>query len=333
MQRIKGLDSIRFLCAAFVLFAHLGITVPKNIASLNADLYFYLQKFFDCLFNGPAAVIIFFIISGFCIHHPFVFAKKIKIVPFYSKRLIRITLPALVMILLYFLLKVKLNPPHYNSLWSIICEIVYYLIYPAIFYLSKKIKLIYIIFVAYIIVIIVLLVHADILKSAAQSYNAVGNNTWIIGLPCWLLGCWLAENYQSFKTISPQKIWLWRLLIIALFVLLRIVKSHVTTIYGSNCFTLDAFAIIGCIWLGYEIAFYKNKQPNKLLENWGKWSYSLYLIHPATIAILNYFELKAFNTNHTLLVLSCFLIAYLFYLLIEKPTHLLASKIGKYYSK
>ena len=178
-----------------------------------------------------------------------------------------------------------------------------------------------------------LLINANILRYSYQSYSALGNYTWIIGLPCWLLGCWLAENYKSFATPSLKKIWLWRLLIITLFVVLRIVKSHVKLIYGSNCFTLDAFAILGCIWIGYEIAYYKNKEPNKLLELCGKWSYSLYLIHPAAATILLYIGFKSFQETHIYLILGCFVVAYLFYLLIEKPTHLLAFKISKYFTK
>ena len=332
-ERIKGLDSIRFLCAVFVLFAHLGLLLPTNVISLNPRLFFYLQKFLDCLFNGPAAVIIFFIISGFCIHYPFVFAKNIKIIPFYIKRLLRISLPAMLMVCLYSFLHIKLNPPHYNSLWSIICEIIYYLLYPIVLFLSKKIKLIYIIFAAYIVAIVMLLINANILRYSYQSYSALGNYTWIIGLPCWLLGCWLAENYKSFASPSLKKIWLWRLLIITLFVVLRIVKSHVKLIYGSNCFTLDAFAILGCIWVGYEIANYKNKEPNKLLELSGKWSYSLYLIHPAAATILLYIGFKSFQETHIYLILGCFVVAYMFYLLIEKPTHLLAFRISQYFTK
>jgi len=71
MNRIKGLDSIRFLLAFTVLVGHMGLQFP-DFSKLNNVYIINFLKLFGLIFNGPAAVIIFFILSGFVIHYPFV---------------------------------------------------------------------------------------------------------------------------------------------------------------------------------------------------------------------------------------------------------------------
>jgi peptidoglycan/LPS O-acetylase OafA/YrhL len=60
MKRIKGLDSIRFICAIYVLIGHLGLPLPEILssASTNNNLK-NAGKLIGLIFNGPAAVIIF----------------------------------------------------------------------------------------------------------------------------------------------------------------------------------------------------------------------------------------------------------------------------------
>jgi peptidoglycan/LPS O-acetylase OafA/YrhL len=68
--RVQGLDSIRFSALVVVLF-HFGLisrsylgTDPRGLAAVSRGIL-------GSLFDGPAAVIVFFVISGFCIHFPF----------------------------------------------------------------------------------------------------------------------------------------------------------------------------------------------------------------------------------------------------------------------
>jgi len=86
------------------------------------------KKFFDhvqrhCSGRGV------FIISGFCIHYPYVSGREFSVSAFYISRLTRIAIPMLAAI------GISLFLPHgYTSLeavlWSLYCEIVYYTIYP-----------------------------------------------------------------------------------------------------------------------------------------------------------------------------------------------------------
>jgi peptidoglycan/LPS O-acetylase OafA/YrhL len=69
--------------------------------------------------------------------------------------------------------------------------------------------------------------------------------------------------------------------------------------------------------------------PPEWLEKAGLWSYSLYLLHPAaSIKFLSYFP-TARESFHWLIYLAFVLIfSYLFYLIIEAPSHRLARKAG-----
>ena len=70
-QRVAGLDSIRAICAFWVVMGHIGappllegLDEANPIAKVVAGIY-------GNLWSGPAAVIVFFVISGFCIHYPY----------------------------------------------------------------------------------------------------------------------------------------------------------------------------------------------------------------------------------------------------------------------
>ena len=92
-KRIEGLDSIRLICALVVVLFHCGV-VPRG--TLGTGTFDYLiGAALRSFFNGPAAVIIFFLISGFCIHFPFRDGAPVDLWSFYSRRLIRICGPAL----------------------------------------------------------------------------------------------------------------------------------------------------------------------------------------------------------------------------------------------
>jgi len=132
------------------------------------------------------------------------------------------------------------------------------------------------------------------LKAEHNGYPVLGLLTFIIGLPCWLMGCWLAENFQNFQILSFKRIYILRLFIIFIMLVLQIIKFHAPTVFASNCFTLNLFAILGTYWLGYEIKYFIFNKPNQIFEYFGKFSYSLYLIHVLVPSISTYFKFDIF---------------------------------------
>jgi peptidoglycan/LPS O-acetylase OafA/YrhL len=63
--RIYNLETVRFLAAGLVFFSHGG--APVAPVSGRGGI---AEVLYSSLWNGEGAVMIFFVISGFCIHLP-----------------------------------------------------------------------------------------------------------------------------------------------------------------------------------------------------------------------------------------------------------------------
>jgi len=331
-RKVVGLDSIRFVCAFVVMLGHIGLLNDRLYGSARVGFAHLATGIYNALFNGPAAVIVFFIISGFCIHFPFRGTRALSRSSFYSRRFIRIVLPAAAFLLILRYVLRDNSSPQNTVLWSVICEMIYYLIYPALLYFRRRSSWLILIAFASSAAAIIIAMHVGSLNAGLYGYIALGWSTWIVGLPCWLFGCWLAENYQSFAVLSTAQIWLLRAAIYSLTVLLELFRFHVNSFFlASNCILLDLFAVPACFWLGYEISYASHHARSRVLEWAGGWSYSLYLVHPLVGPALSAIGLSLIverpQTHFLLLILSLFA-SYGFFLLVERPSHRLAVAIA-----
>jgi peptidoglycan/LPS O-acetylase OafA/YrhL len=331
--RVQGLDSIRFICALVVVLFHFGLisrsyfgTDPRGLAAVS-------RAILGCLFDGPAAVIVFFVISGFCIHFPFRQDPSVNIASYYSRRLIRIGAPALVALCLWNWVGVRLEPQDAGIFWSIICEVEYYLLYPVLLRLRLRFGWWPLILVGQLFAYGLALSHLQEIDKVVGGYPAFGLWNWVIGLPCWLIGCWLAEVFERFPQPSAALVWLSRTCVFGASVVLQALRFHGGSVYLSNAFTLNLFAMAVCFWLGLEIAYRREKPAPRVLEWAGKWSYSLYLMHPAVpglLALQVWLRPALFSPRGNLLAILCSLMAaYGFYLLIEAPFHHLAIAVSR----
>jgi peptidoglycan/LPS O-acetylase OafA/YrhL len=146
-----------------------------------------------------------------------------------------------------------------------------------------------------------------------------------LGIPCWILGLFLSfsvdeqpANYQ----VSGMSIWCNRIFIFSIAFLCHVFALQ--EIIGHP-FTLNFFAIAAFFWLKKEILFYCNIQPNSYLENFGKASYSIYLMHGLPPFLISTFTkdigpMGKFLSYWIILVI----LVLIFYFLIEKPTHILS---------
>jgi peptidoglycan/LPS O-acetylase OafA/YrhL len=322
---IKGVDSIRFILALVVLLSHFDDPYMKLCLQSSSQPVKILGLFLANTFDGTAAVIAFFIISGFVIHYANKDGIK-SLSTFYIRRFSRIMIPLLVI----YLIGIKFNHPDKSVIWSLICELIYYAIYPFLFRIKTSWRNKFIFFYIIAAIVIVVKAHTAVSALLTQSntdfpmyYWQLGVlYTWIIGLPVWLLGVLIAENIDELKSVSLSKIVLFRTSVFIISVLLNIGKTYWNLSY---LLSMNIFAILLFKWLEAEIIYHKNKQPVWLLEYMGKFSYSLYLCHPLIYAIL---ILIMGNTlvTYPLIILITILSAYLFYLAIERPSHLLAIK-------
>ena len=107
-SRFLGLDSIRGLAALAVLFNHCYNLLPDRFQHVSLPHHFsalldpsLLFKFtpLRMLINGRAAVIIFFVLSGFVLRPSFLRARGERYGPYLGQRLVRLWIPCVAAIL------------------------------------------------------------------------------------------------------------------------------------------------------------------------------------------------------------------------------------------
>ena len=330
MKRIAGLDQLRFILALWVMLPHCQMVPDFSGQPYTSLINLGFRTFVNNIFNPVAAVIVFFVISGFCIHLPYRAQPAVPLPPYFTRRFVRILTPMAAAFLLAVPLKVGFSLFSDSILWSLVCEEIYYLTYPVLRLIAAKIGWRRLFFITFLIAFCLALTTLNKYDLTHGIYPAFGPQlNWLLGLPCWLLGCLLAERLDSLKTVTirPRQIWAWRFVVWATSWVCSVLKFHSPIGYPL---TLNLFAILAFFWLQKEIAYYHSKPPFALLEKAGAWSYSMYLIHlhaqaiyilvgvPSLIMPLGWFAHLAF------LLATC----YLFYLIIESPSHRLARRLS-----
>ena len=326
-ERVSGLDSVRFVCALWVFFGHghqPPVTNPFDVGTL---LYWGFRGIYGNLWSGPAAVIVFFVVSGFCIHYPF--AKRednLPVLAFLARRWVRLGLPMAIAIPLAQLHGQSLALFEETLLWSLLAELVYYSIYPLLRNVwTRHASWLPMLAVAFFLALIVLCTNPG-----AVEYPKYGPwLNWVLGLPCWLMGCLLADWIRSGRTLSVGRpvIWAWRAAVLASASLCSVLRFHSPIGYP---WTLDLFAVLVLFWLHREISFRFYSPPMPILEWAGGWSYSLYLMHTIAAARFSIIFPETADSVATWFVKLMFVLAgcYVFYLLVEKPSHVAGRWLG-----
>jgi len=331
-QWFAGLNSIRFVLAFIVVLSHCENPIQAYLRDSSIKLFQYVGMFLAVSYVGVAAVIAFFVISGFVIHYPNKNGIR-DIKKFYIKRFFRVLGPLLVIMLL----GTAFGNPERDVVWSLYCELIYYAIYPMLadIKLSWRSKLL--ISFALSAVVIIVAGRNDITSMLTQAdHNYSGEFwqfgvglTWAVGLPCWLLGVNLAERIDGLQQrVATQKLWLFRIVLFFASIVCCVLRFHNFVPYSVSMVLL---AIPVAKWLEMEIVYYKTNKPVPTLENFGKFSYSLYLCHPILIAALRY-VLPLNNYTYFVYLSLCIAGAYLFYLLLEKPAHMMAERMASVFA-
>jgi peptidoglycan/LPS O-acetylase OafA/YrhL len=331
--RVGGLDTIRFLCALTIVIFHFELLPTYTFGKDPHGLALAVKGILGSLFNGPAALIVFFVISGFGIHFAFRRDLTVDVPSFYSRRLIRISGPALIALAIWALAGIPFQPEGPGPFWTITCEAEYYLLYPLLVFLRRQFGWWPLIVAGQIFAYGLAFSHVGDIRTIGGGYPAFGWWNWVMGLPCWLTGCWLAEVFDRFPQCSTLRIWLVRGFVLAISIGLNFLRFHGGFIYLSCPFTLNLFAILACFWLGLEIA-YRNKKPAPRLLEWaGNWTYSIYLMHPAVPGLLRPLTflnpVYASYAVNTVIISSSLLLAYGFHLAVEAPFYRLAIRVGR----
>lgn len=269
LNRVVGLDSLRFIATLLVMLTH-NLVEPPIFHWAGIDTNAGLPKFLQAIYwkffyTGNAEVIIFFIISGFCIHHLHIKALKIpNHAAYFLRRFLRIIPPALPVVAYYHWqdgLSIWEAATH-TVLWSICCEISYYILYPYLLILRSR-------YSSWLPLIGIAFVLAQ-----AVSLSNLEGRTYLTLSPWlhWLMGAELAERISKSPSLSaPSSVRIWILRgsawCFAAFIVALYFKNILT-----DPFLLNFFAVFAFFWLWQEIRFFRVNPPSKILEHAGTWS-------------------------------------------------------------
>lgn len=330
MKRIYVLDALRCVLALSVAIGHAGVFPLFGSVGQQDAVLDLLARGFRTLVFGPPAVIAFFVISGFCIHYPFAATRSpCPVMPFYARRYIRILVPVACTVMLFKLLFpgaaiVGVDSILWHStLWSVLCEEIYYAFYPALNRIAPRVGW------------WPLILAAFALSAAAIWYGYPGVEWQDIGIvataltlfPVWLLGCHLAEEIPVLPTeLSTRDIWLWRLVAWVVMWISLMLHFHSAL---HQTLTGVPVGIAYYFWIRAEIIYHRRRMPWATLVWAGRWSYSLYLIHPIVVGACLQFGILSFGSRTGWLIGVALILlgSYVFYLLVEWPSHSFAKRI------
>ena len=321
-MRVAGLDAIRFLMACIVMFSHAGPDFKKSLVVDGNPLSVVASQIVGHLFCGPAAVAIFFLLSGFVIHHPNVYAERLDVGPFLIRRWVRVALPLVAISAI----AARLGIFRVLPVWSLYCELVYYTVYPLLFKKTRNWKRVFGGSLGASAILLVLYYIDNQINRVGHRtllFNGVG---WylsqaVINFPIWVLGVVLANGIARHpdrwrvKRIVPLRItiFLGSVLMVAL-------KAH---LHCGYTYTVVPFSIGAQYWLGAEIIYFRSRRPHFIPEYAGRLSYSLYLCHMVCFhfapVVPNHLGMSYwFKIGMTLVG------AMVFYAIVEAPAHRLA---------
>ena len=324
------LDALRFVLALWVAIGHFSMIPIFGSFDTGAGYWLMFKHLWRSAVFGTPAVIVFFVISGFCIHLPFCGAGKIPVARYYLRRYTRILIPVLGALIIYrwfaerqFTLWGEHSILWESPLWSLACEEIYYAAYPFLRWLRNLFQWKVLLPVSFASSVVISLTHLH-----AGNWHVFGPlGTALILLPVWLLGCVLAEESISPVAIVPRlSIWLWRFL--AWFGCWTAEMLHFK-LGISYTQTMVWFGVLAYLWVRQEIINGKEHPPKSWLAAAGAWSYSLYLMHTQGGVLYGWLHIPTLGLlADWFIVMICSLVfAYGFYLLVERPSHDLARKI------
>lgn len=322
---VNGLDSLRFILALFVVFSHLHNPFSDQLKAMHSTPAHLLGTLLDHLFPGVVAVSAFFVISGFVIHYANKDRQKLDVTAFLVRRWGRVGLP----LLLILALSRHFNGNILSMVWSLYCELIFYTLYPLLFY-SRSSWLtktgiawgVSIATTALLITIDMNLLHWKIFSQRNMVWQLC---ITLINLPVWMMGILIAEQIdKKQKEVKGSVLLFIRCLvyILSILVIFLRMRYRLNTIY--TCLILSPLLYM---WLDMEIRYFSTHKAYRWLEHGGKFSYSLYLWHLFAFLILGK-ALPLTAASYVVYAASAIAFSYIAYLVVERPSHLLSRRLA-----
>ena len=356
---VESVTILRGLAALGVMIFHVRIflwTGWSNIRN-NPDQFSPFDRAAAWL-SLPApllgeCVLLFFVISGFCIHYPMAgSSSRLDLKKYAARRFMRIYPPYFAAVLLsllavqYFewttpgqepwaanLLLVQNYLPAVNSqitsnfsLWSIATEVEFYLAYPLLLLVWRKFGPTQSMFLFGTIS----LVATGLYFQGVHGMVFCAFTFYIL----WWSGALLAELHATNRLPKPSATTV--VLSIALLATGTIAQRQGADLVMVQRFLFGGFFVLLAWWLLTHTFFKPAKQSSltRCLLHLGNISFSLYLIHYPLLQVCGLAWEKHFGSkpsNFLVPLAFCglaILAAQLFYVLVEKPSHLLARKLA-----
>ncbi|MGF1691960.1 acyltransferase family protein [Photobacterium kagoshimensis] len=299
-SRLNELDMLRGLALIGVITVHTVLFFPSGFLMLD-----------NILVLGRFGVQLFFVISGFTMA---LVSSRVKIIDkkfivnFYLKRFLRIIPLLFIASLLY--IPVHLSPSYWNPLgfdfsnyiilytmlsgffpeninnvvpgsWSIINELYFYIIFPALLYLINR----YSVYTIYLIMILLMFFSSPLEFIIRELYSSSDNNllddfiylNFLNQLPCFLLGV-LAFYLYELKLSSLRR---HGLILSSISLMYFIYWIAFGGGFLTYIISLSAFAML-MITLSFKLPY------PKVLSQIGKVTYTGYIIHFGIIYLFDW---------------------------------------------
>jgi peptidoglycan/LPS O-acetylase OafA/YrhL len=330
---IYGLDSLRFLAALWVLLSHGGMPYSSFLYTnyhYASKTLRYLMGFYHSLPNGGAAVILFFVISGLCIHLPYAAGKPFLVGEFLARRYARVGIPLVAAILIAKAIGGLANEMEDSVLWTLYCELIYYTAYPLIRILTRTVRLQTLVALIFAFGSILAVWKYSLLRY--QDFTILGS--MVLGLPYWLLGTLLAERF-SVQGAGHDAGPVWKIeipCVLAYTILSNMLVTHASLKIGYPA-SLIPFGLFAFVrfpsWLAALRRVAAGSRFLRYIEHCGRWSYSLYLMHPIALGVLFTIYPRAdFFPTWPFFFAIVLGSAVLSYYLVERPSHIFAREIA-----
>ena len=334
-KHLPLIDLVRFIAAAMVVLYH----ISGNYARLLPTDGLMSAAAFRSWLWGQSYVVIFFVVSGFCIHWPYALGKDLLMGEYYARRLIRVLVPLVVcagvgrvLDLWYWAVPLHDSPPLF---WSIFAELIYYTLYPALLPTLRNKGVGTLLAGSWMVAAGLIWLS----PGRDEMLHGFGNSkTWIIGLPCWLTGVWLAQTLsRPAPSRSANSAWFWRFAVLAAAVLPHKADVNLAIYYGWSPGPLPFAMLVAPVcafWLQSEMRTQGGALADlpSAIGSAGKAAYSIYLVHMPALQIAAWTGAEGIRFIVVALVATA-AVATLFYHLVELTSCRFAAKIASSMSR
>lgn len=337
-KRISNLDLFRFFAITFVLYYHVSLMFLSE--------HFYSRRFFMI---GELGVELFFVLSGFLVAGLYYKVKKEKVNLriFWLQRFARTYPPYLVALIISFLMVYFFrnetfdfgylvflqnfydNITYFKVSWSLCIEEHFYLLF-VIFILVTAGLSKHKVLIAWLVLCILPLIFRVIAgyNNTPHSFNfyATASIFKFDGIAIGAFFAFLTNNYN----ISYQGKFIYNAILLIVLILIGL---WISDDYTYLKYTLGYFLFV-CNAALLMVSLYYSKPVTigkfHFVKQIALMAYSIYLTHPWVINTFLIIQ-KRYHINEFILFVICLLIiwvvGYVFYMFIEKPTILYRNKM------